>query len=155
MSGRDLIHETMLGAALADLSESGGVVVAELVALDDGCDPFVMRHGVVVRARSAVDLHADHIGQGVLVVFEAGKLELPIVTGVLRTPRTSGACRDHLEVESDGERIVVQAQQQLVLRCGKASITLTRAGKVLINGAYVLSRSSGVNRVKGGSVQLN
>jgi len=26
---------------------------------------------------------------------------------------------------------------------------------VLIEGAYVLSRSTGVNRVKGGSVQLN
>jgi hypothetical protein len=41
------------------------------------------------------------------------------------------------------------------LQCGKASITLTRAGKVLINGAYVSSRSSGVNRLKGGSIQLN
>ena len=41
------------------------------------------------------------------------------------------------------------------LRCGKASITLTRAGKVLIRGAYLLSRSSGVNRIKGGSVQIN
>ena len=43
----------------------------------------------------------------------------------------------------------------MVLRCGKASITLTKAGKVLIEGSYVLSRSTGVNRIKGGSVQLN
>jgi hypothetical protein len=42
-----------------------------------------------------------------------------------------------------------------VLRCGKASITLTSAGKVLIRGTYVLSRSSGVNKIKGGSIQLN
>jgi len=42
-----------------------------------------------------------------------------------------------------------------VLRCGKASITLTREGKVLIHGSYISSRSTGVNRVKGGSVQLN
>ena len=47
------------------------------------------------------------------------------------------------------------SKEQLVLRCGKASITLTKAGKVLIDGSHVLSRSSGVNRVKGGSVQLN
>ena len=32
---------------------------------------------------------------------------------------------------------------------------LTRAGKVLIQGAYLLSRSTGVNRIKGGSVQIN
>jgi hypothetical protein len=50
---------------------------------------------------------------------------------------------------------MVSAKEQLVLRCGKASITLTKEGKVLIQGAYVSSRSSGVNRIKGGSVQLN
>ena len=51
--------------------------------------------------------------------------------------------------------MLITAKDRLVLRCGKASITLTRAGKVLIEGAYVLSRSTGVNRVKGGTVQLN
>ena len=35
------------------------------------------------------------------------------------------------------------------------NIMLTRAGKVLIRGAYLLSRSSGANRIKGGSVQIN
>ena len=33
--------------------------------------------------------------------------------------------------------------------------TLTRAGKILIRGAYLLARSSGVNRIQGGSVQIN
>ena len=60
-----------------------------------------------------------------------------------------------VEVDADGERMIVSAKEQLVLRCGKASITLTKAGKVLIQGAYVLSRSSGVNRIKGGSVRIN
>jgi len=56
------------------------------------------------------------------------------------------------EVRVDGERVVFDAKKEIVLRCGKASITLTRAGKVLIRGAYLLNRSSGVNRIKGGSV---
>ncbi len=60
-----------------------------------------------------------------------------------------------VEVDADGQRLVVSAKEQLVLRCGKASITLTKAGKVTIEGSYVSSRSTGVNRVKGGSVQLN
>ena len=60
-----------------------------------------------------------------------------------------------VELLADGERLVVTAKEQLVLRCGKASITLTKAGKVLIDGEYVSSRSSGVNRLRGGSVQLN
>jgi hypothetical protein len=59
------------------------------------------------------------------------------------------------DVEGDGERLVFSAEKEIVLRCGNASITLTRAGKVLIRGAYLLARSSGVNRIQGGSVQIN
>jgi hypothetical protein len=60
-----------------------------------------------------------------------------------------------IEVDADGERLIVTAREQLVLRCGDARITLTKAGKVLIEGKFVSSRSSGVNRIKGGSVQIN
>ena len=60
-----------------------------------------------------------------------------------------------VEVDADGQRLILSAKEQLVFRCGKASITLTKAGKVLIQGSYVLTRSTGVNRIKGGSVQLN
>ena len=49
------------------------------------------------------------------------------------------------------EHLICRAYKHVVL----LSITLTGAGKVLIRGAYVLSRSSGVNKIKGGSVQLN
>ena len=59
------------------------------------------------------------------------------------------------EVTVDGQRITFNAREQIELRCGKASIILTRAGKIIIRGAYLLNRSSGVNRIKGGSVQIN
>jgi hypothetical protein len=61
----------------------------------------------------------------------------------------------HVEVEADGKRLVISAQDQIVLRCGKASITLAKEGKLIIQGAYVSSQSSGVLRIKGGSVQIN
>ena len=64
--------------------------------------------------------------------------------------------RDEIDnVRIDGEIVTFDAKKEIVLRCGKSSITLTRAGKVLIRGAYLLNRSSGVNRIKGGSVQIN
>lgn len=59
------------------------------------------------------------------------------------------------EISLDGKTIQFSAEEQIVLKCGRASITLTKAGKVLIRGAYLLNRSSGVNRIKGGSVQIN
>jgi hypothetical protein len=53
------------------------------------------------------------------------------------------------------ERIELVAEREIVLRCGEASITLTRAGKIILRGTYVLSRSSGVNKIKGESIQIN
>ena len=55
----------------------------------------------------------------------------------------------------DRKRILFDAEEEIVLRCGEASITLTRSGKIIIKGSYLLSRSSGANRIKGGSVQIN
>ena len=90
-------------------------------------------------------------------MFEDGEPRRPVVMGCLTQkeawPQAERPAQ--VEVDTDGERLVVSAKKELVLRCGKASITLTKAGKVLIQGAYVSSRSSGVNRIKGGSVQLN
>ena len=56
-----------------------------------------------------------------------------------------------IELEAGGDRLVVSAADQIVLRCGDASITLTRAGKILVRGTYVLTHASGVNRIRGGS----
>jgi hypothetical protein len=97
-------------------------------------------------------------------MFEESDPRKPIVIGLIQQPEesqsdfpgiTSNKPQNPLEVQVDGERLVLTAKHEIVLRCGKASITLTRAGKVLIHGEYLLSRSSGVNRIKGGSVQIN
>jgi hypothetical protein len=139
-----------------------GVSIGELLALtDDGRTALVrfsaVAGGGAVRARSTVDLHGAHIGRPVVLMFEDADPSRPIVMGVLRGEAASPLEErpGQVEVLADGERLVVSAKEQLVLRCGKASITLTKAGKVLIEGAYVSSRSTGVNRLKGGSVQLN
>ena len=139
-----------------------GVVIGELVGMtNDGQTPLVLypeQPGTAALfARTVVDLHGPHIGCQVVLMFEAADPTKPIVMGVLR--KGEGWPLDvkpnQIEVDADGERMIVTAKEQIVLRCGKASITLTSAGKVLIQGNYVLSHSSGVNRIKGGSVQLN
>lgn len=77
----------------------------------------------------------------------------PSVDGAPSEPEAPAAPERVLE--RNGERLVFEAEQEIVLKCGRASITLTRAGKILIRGAYLLARSSGVNRIQGGSVQIN
>ncbi len=102
---------------------------------------------------------SEQVGATVVVVFEQGDVRRPIVVGLLEKQRTPGqvanASERTVSVQADDDRIVLTADREIVLRCGQASITLTKAGKVLIHGAYVSSRSSGVNRIKGGSVQIN
>lgn len=110
-----------------------------------------------IAAAAIVDLHGAHIGKQVVLQFEGGDPSRPIVMGVLRGTADwpLAAQPGNVEVEADGERLLIGAKEQLVLKCGKASITLTKAGKIMINGTYVSHRSSGVMRIKGGSVQLN
>ncbi len=157
------VFDALLAKA-ADRSTGTGigpaVVVGRVVAFEQS-RALVVFDGqpgtAAIAARSVVDLHEAHVGRAVALAFERGDALRPIVMGWLRddegalAPDASGS----VEIDADGERLVVTAKEQLVLRCGHASVTLTKAGKVLINGKYVSSRSSGVNRIKGGSVQIN
>lgn len=62
---------------------------------------------------------------------------------------------DPLDMRVDGRRVEIEAADEIVLRCGQASIVMRRNGRVVIRGTYVETRSRGVNRVKGGSVEIN
>jgi hypothetical protein len=60
-----------------------------------------------------------------------------------------------VEVEADGERLIINANEHLVLRCGKACMTLRRDGRIEIRGETIVSQATGANRIRGGSVELN
>jgi hypothetical protein len=160
-SGAELLRP-LLEAPAPQRSTQGGVVIGELVAIsDEGRVPLVLYAdqpgSKALAARSLVDLHAAHVGRKVALMFENADPERPLILGVLREGEGWPVERHpgQVEIDADGERMIVSAKEQLVLRCGKASITLTKAGKVLIRGEYIQSRSSGVNRIRGGAVHIN
>ncbi len=137
-----------------------GVVVGELVNLTEGVPNVIFAENPSkepLPARSTVRLSEEHVGSQLVLMFERGHAQRPIVVGVLQPSGTSAAQPESLpwEANVDKERLVLSAKQEIELRCGKASIILTKAGKILLRGAYVLSRSSGANRIKGASVQIN
>ena len=121
--------------------------------------------GAPLPALSTAAVGTEHVGREAALVFVDGNPQRPVILGLIGrqapasqrdAPSTDAeAPAPVLDARLDGERIVLTAGQEIELRCGKASLILTRAGKVLIRGAYLLSRSSGVNRIKGGSVQIN
>lgn len=102
-------------------------------------------------AASTLALREGDLGCRVVVAYEGGDVRRPVVMGRLHV-RERGAVNVH---RIDADRVRVEAGGQIELRCGEASIVLTRAGKVLINGAYVSSRSKGANRIKGAHVDIN
>jgi len=71
----------------------------------------------------------------------------------------------HLEMKVDGDfsindkkedgRLIFEAKEEIVLKCGESSLTLTKSGKVLIRGKYVLNHSTGINQIIGGAVEVN
>jgi hypothetical protein len=143
-------------------SRIDGALVGRLVAFkDDGTVPLITYEGqpssAALPARATLDLQGSHIGREVVLMFEDGDPRRPIVMGCLHDAhaRTLTAQPGAVDVDVDGQRLVVTAKEQLVLRCGKASMTLTRSGKILFHGTYISNRSTGVLRLKGGSVQIN
>ncbi|MBW2737513.1 MAG: hypothetical protein JRE64_01420 [Deltaproteobacteria bacterium] len=149
-----------------------GVRVGRIVNVDESGQAFVDFPGntegpVAARFTSSIRSkllnHATSADQEVLLAFEDNNPELPIIIDALyspvdeitNTPTIALETEKPTDITTDGKRVTFDAKEEIVLRCGKASIILTRAGKIIIRGAYLLNRSSGVNRIKGGSVQIN
>jgi len=158
-----------------------GVVIGVVAAPNSSREPLVAYSGnqseLPVVAKSTVLIDSTAIGREVALLFEGGDITRPIIMGLIQNEMLEEVDLDadkqsepkalsveiglpnteanKQELTSDGERIVLQAKKEIVLKCGKSSITMTRAGKVIIRGTYISTRSSGANRIKGGSVQIN
>ena len=157
----ELLARSVGVEASPEHQQVAGVQVGTLVGLSDSSEPLVTYPGqpgtAALIARTTVDLVPDHVGQEVALSFENGDPLLQIITGRLRVVRSSvsGDRPVPIQIEGDGRRLTVTAGERLVLKCGLASITLTAAGKVIIDGTYVSHRSRGVLRLLGGAVQIN
>lgn len=90
--------------------------------------------------------------QQAILIFENSDPALPIVIGLVQS---STPIHDETEAHIDGQRVVLEAENEVVLRCGAASITLRRNGAIIIKGAHLISHSSGINRIRGGSLEFN
>jgi len=132
------------------------VIVGRIAAILESGEPMVdfpgNSSGKLVAAQSLVPVTTSDTGRNVALTFEDGDPSLPIIVGLFQTPAAKSSQR---EIKLDEDSLILSAKKEVVIQCGKSSITLTSAGKVLIQGEYVLSRSSGVNKIRGGSIQLN
>jgi hypothetical protein len=132
------------------------VVVGTIVAVTSSAEALVevarINSSAAMKARTVVSLSENEVGLQAVLAFEDGDITKPIILGLIKSAENRGG---KVAVRADGDRFFVSAEREIELRCGEASITLTRAGKVLIKGEYVLSRAKGLNRIKGAAVSIN
>ena len=158
----------------------GEIIIGALTGIDAQGQPLVdypeNPSGQPLAAISTLGITGVHIGRNVALLFAKGDPLSPVIMGLIHNPlhdlivsydpsahetpaeeQTSSASSplNVDDVTIDGKRIVIEGKEEVVIKCGEASITLTKAGKILIRGNYLLNRSSGVNRIMGGSVQVN
>ena len=120
-------------------------------------------------ARSITDVSESYDGHRkakipVLIIFENGDPLLPIIVGIVRDTLSPSEPRKEItlseekskrDVVVDGERIVINAKKEVVLSCGKSSITLRKNGKIVVKGITITSRAAETNKIKGGVVSIN
>jgi hypothetical protein len=152
-------------------SFSGGVTVGKIVQFTETGQFLVQYSGdsqspIPARLTSSAKEKLQHalcVGREVLLMFVDDDPERPVIIDTMcpvsgAIDGESGTDFDERlseEVTIDRQRIVFEADEELVLRCGNASITLSKTGKVYIKGNYLVSRSSGTNTIKGSSVRIN
>jgi hypothetical protein len=90
---------------------------------------------------------ADCVGLRVAVAMVDGDESRPVVLGLLDAPPAPS--------KPLPETLRVESRRELVIECGKSKIALRADGRIEIRGGHLISRSSGPNKIKGGSVHIN
>jgi len=123
--------------------------------------------GAPLPALSTVSLKPEELREaiaerrGVVLLFERNHAERPLLIGLVQPPPAEGLLDlivdgvDPVEARVDGERVVIEGRDEVVLRCGNASIVMRRDGRIVVRGTEVVSHSTGTNRIRGGSVRIN
>lgn len=112
--------------------------------------------------RKALGSHGER-GREVLLLFEHGRPEQPIIIALMENRLESlidfGLSAPEKSspdaVVVDGKRVTIEADEEVLLKCGQGSIHIRKDGTIIIKGTDLLSRSSGPQRIRGTSVNIN
>lgn len=138
------------------VSSEGGRVIVQV----EGVGPVGAR--VAAGLDDAALAQAVRSGAEAVLLFERGDPRRPVLVALLRSesPLLDAVLAGPLPpaekvARVDGKRVEIQGKDEVVLRCGKASLTLRRDGRVVLRGVNVVSQADAVQKIRGGKVEIN
>lgn len=145
----------------------GGLELAWIIGVGEHGVVFVSVGGRAAQAaRLAIPVDEPRLeraiseGELAVLAFQHGGEQPPLILGLVKLPMPMPGPQPNthpevIQADVDGRRLHLRAQDEIVLECGKASVTLRRNGKVIIRGTHIETNSEGTNRIKGGHVRIN
>lgn len=138
-------------------------VVGKVVDISADGNPFVNYPGNLsgpVPARTILSINTAEEEKQLLdadvllLLWRNGESVTPIIVGILRERFESRRLRSDA-VGRVKRRVIVEASEEILFECGESSLRMRKDGRVTTKGRNLVSRSSGANKIKGASIQLN
>jgi hypothetical protein len=164
------VFPKLVASTPGEPASANAMQMGVLVGLDAQARPLVtvgrsgVRHPVVARSTIARPADWDEASAlPVLLMLEEGDPTRPIIVGLVSdafavtpsAPPLLDLALRPTAASLDGKRLQFEASEEVVLKCGKGSITLQANGRVVIKGTELVSRASGSNKIRGASVNIN
>lgn len=146
-----LPQERLVTATVLDLDDTGTIRIG--YAGDD--EPIVASIAVPI-GKTARDL--VRFGDDVLVLLRDGDRNKPVIVSTIAARLEPAMPEPEQPAEPEPakqEAIKLEADRELVLECGEASISLHADGRIIVRGGYVETYAEGTNRIKGAQVRIN
>ena len=132
---------TLRAARVVDAAAGDGIV---LVDLGDDATPFVAERLHATDGSSLTLVEGDTV-----LVWQQDPTSTAVIMGRV------GPQRERAPAADVPDELVIEARENLTLKCGDGSITIRADGKILIKGRDLVSHAQRTNRIKGGSVAIN
>ncbi|WLQ14330.1 DUF6484 domain-containing protein [Hahella aquimaris] len=153
-------------------TQTNGLLIGWVVAIDSHGMPLVAWNEETKQspqpALATIPVSEQDRGRQIALSFAQNANSQPIIIGFLfsqldnaiaytqtSSPEIDITSPSPTKVRVNDKNLDIQADKSITIRCGKARITLTADGKILLQGEQVLSRARGAHRIRGGSIQLN
>ncbi|MFT4538702.1 MAG: hypothetical protein ACI841_004909 [Planctomycetota bacterium] len=128
------------------------VFSGEVVGVDANGQPMVRwadgrSHRAALAWQPTYPDWAKCTGLRVILSLIDGDESQPMIIGLADAPPAPA--------KNTPDSIHLEAGKEFVIQCGKSKIALRADGRIEIRGGHLISRSSGPNKIKGGSVFIN